>query len=111
MHFSAMLCANNAQPRLKFEEGTNHALAVNMVLTSAAYSAVVNQWSSLWMEGSTAFEVNLGAMQAIKTIRKGATELTDFLSVMHVSLWGLHHKRFWKHLKAEFSLAGEAAAT
>lgn len=69
------------------------------------------QWSSPREEGSLAFEVNLRSVQAIKSIGKGATTLTDCLSVMHVPYRGLHQKTFHAHLKAKFRPAASKSAT
>ncbi|KAH7978906.1 hypothetical protein HPB49_007288 [Dermacentor silvarum] len=105
------LCQQCKQPGLKVNHETKHGLAVKMILTCTACGADAdNAWSSPRMENSRAFEVNIRAMQAIKSIGKGATALTDFWSVMNVSHRGLHPKTFQKHLKAEFRPAGAGAA-
>lgn len=81
-----------------------------MVLICTACGADAdNAWSSLRMQNSRAFEVNVWAMQAIKTIGKSATALIDFWSVMNVSHRELHHKTFQNHLKGEFRPAAEVA--
>lgn len=49
-------------------------------------------------------------MQAVKSIGKGSTALTNFWSVMNISHRGLQHKTFQKHLKTEFRSAGNEAA-
>lgn len=90
---------------------TRLGLAVKMTLRCSACGAAEAQWSSPREEGSRAFEVNLRSVQAIKSIGKGATALTDFWSVMNVSYRGLHQKTFQGHLKAKFGPAANKSAT
>ncbi|KAH7981705.1 hypothetical protein HPB52_000730 [Rhipicephalus sanguineus] len=73
------LCPQCKEPGLKMKHGTKHGLAVKMVLTCTACGAdAKNAWSSPRMESSKSFEVNIRAMQAIKTIGKGSAALSDF---------------------------------
>ncbi|XP_075725532.1 uncharacterized protein LOC142767537 [Rhipicephalus microplus] len=109
--FGSALCPQCKEPGLKMKHGTKHGLAVKMVLTCTACDAdAKNAWSSPRMENSKSFEVNIRAMQAIKTIGKGSAALSDFWSVMNVSHRGIHHKTFQRHLKRECRPAGAAAA-
>lgn len=84
--FGSALCPQCKEPGLKMKHGTKHGLAVKMVLTCTACGAdAKNAWSSPRMENSKSFEVNIRAMQAIKTIGKGSAALSNFWSVMNVS--------------------------
>lgn len=103
-------CQQCLQPGLTVVPGTRHGLAVKMMLTCETCGVIAHEWSSPRKEGGRAFDVNLRAMQAIKSIGKGSTALTDFWSIMNVSHRGLHHKTFQAHLKAEFQPAGDEAA-
>ncbi|XP_072143331.1 uncharacterized protein [Dermacentor andersoni] len=104
------LCQECSQPGLTVHLGTRHGLAARMLLTCNACGVVASEWSSPRVEGGKAFDVNMRAMQAIKTTGRGATALTDFWSVMNVSYRGLHHKTFQRHLKSKFRPAGGMAA-
>ncbi|XP_075533155.1 uncharacterized protein LOC142566189 [Dermacentor variabilis] len=104
-------CHQCFQPGIAVVPGTRLGLAVKMVLHCSACGTSETQWSSPREEGSRAFEVNLRSMQAIKSIGKGATALTDFWSVMNVSYRGLHQKTFQGHLKAKFRPAASKSAT
>ncbi|XP_075547627.1 uncharacterized protein LOC142582108 [Dermacentor variabilis] len=104
------LCQECSQPGLTVHLGTRHGLAARMLLTCNACGVVASEWSSPRVEGGKAFDVNMRAVQAIKTTGRGATELTDFWSVMNVSHRGLHHKTVQRHLKSKFRPAGGMAA-
>ncbi|CAN7950323.1 unnamed protein product [Ixodes hexagonus] len=103
-------CEQCLQPRLTVVPGTRHGLAAKMMLTCETCGAVANEWTSPRREGGRVFEANLRSMQAIKSIGKGSTALTDFWSIMNVCHRGLHQKTFQKHLKAEFRPAGDTAS-
>ncbi|KAG0410805.1 hypothetical protein HPB47_012080 [Ixodes persulcatus] len=103
-------CPKCLQPGVAVVQGTRLDLAVKMLLTCSTCGVVSNHWSSPRQEDSRAFEVNLKSMQAMKSVGKGATALTDFWSVMNVSYRGMHHKTFQGHLKSKFSPAADTAA-
>ncbi|XP_077536306.1 uncharacterized protein LOC144148663 [Haemaphysalis longicornis] len=109
------LCQKCSQPGLSVHLGTRHGLAARMLLTCVFCGTLDKEWSSPRIEGRRIFDINVRAMQAVKSIGKGATALTDFWSVMNVSHRGLHHKTFQKHQKhfrsisEEFRPASEAA--
>lgn len=84
-------------------------MAARMLLTCNAWGIVASEWSSLRVEVGRAFDVNMCVMEAINTIGRGATALTDFSSVMTVPHRGLHLKTFQKHLKSKFRSAGKVA--
>ncbi|CAN7944761.1 unnamed protein product, partial [Ixodes pacificus] len=103
-------CPKCFKPGVTVVQGTRLGLAVKMLLTCSTCGVVSNHWSSPRQEDSRAFEVNLRSMQAVKSVGKGATALTDFWSVMNVSHRGMHHKTFQGHLKSKFSPAADTAA-
>ncbi|XP_077485828.1 uncharacterized protein LOC144096848 [Amblyomma americanum] len=103
-------CQQCSQPGLSVQLGTRFGLAAQLELTCALCGTVAKGWSSPRKEGRRIFDVNLRAIQAVKSIGKGATALNDFWSIMNVSHRRLHHKTFQKHLKSEFRLASETAA-
>ncbi|XP_077500388.1 uncharacterized protein LOC144111119 [Amblyomma americanum] len=103
-------CQQCSQPGLSVQLGTRFGLAAQLELTCALCGTVAKEWSSPRKEGRRIFYVNLRAIQAVKSIGKGATALNDFWSIMNVSQRGLYHKTFQKHLKSEFRLASETAA-
>lgn len=103
-------CQKCLRPGITVVQGTRLGLAVKMILTCSKCGAVANEWSSPRKEDSRAFEVNLRSMQAMKSVGKGSTALTDFWSVMNVSHRGLHQKTFQGHLKNTFRPAADAAA-
>lgn len=107
---SKTLCHQCFQLAIELVPETRLGLAVKMTLRCSACGAAEAQWSSP-REGSRAFEVNLRSVQAIKSIGKGATALTDFWSVMNVSYRGLHQKTFQGHLKAKFGPPANKSAT
>lgn len=102
-------CQQCSQPGLSVQLGTRHGLAAKMLLTCAFCGTIAKEWSSPRIGGRRIFDVNMRAMQAVKSIGKGATALTDTWSIMNVSHRGLHHKTFQKHLKSEFRQASETA--
>lgn len=72
-------------------------------------------WSHCWTlvtskaDGRRTFEVNMRAMQAIKTIGKGSTALMDLRSIINVLHCGLH-KTFQMHLNETFQERASEAA-
>lgn len=105
------LCPTCQQPGLAVHRETELGLAVKMVLSCISCgSTLQSEWSSQRKSGSRAFEVNIRAMQAIKSIGKGPTALNDFWATMNVSHRGLHHKTYDGHLKKTFKPAAAAAA-
>ncbi|KAG0425499.1 hypothetical protein HPB47_027353 [Ixodes persulcatus] len=103
-------CQKCLRPGIIAVQKTQLGLAVKMVLTCSMCGAVTNGWSSPRKEDSRAFEVNLRSMQAMKSVGKGSTALTDFWSVMNVLHRGLRQKTFQGHLKNTFRPAADAAA-
>ncbi|CAN7938873.1 unnamed protein product, partial [Ixodes hexagonus] len=91
------------------------AITSNRGSVRGMYCAI---WASYFHSCSTdlasshnrAFEVNVRSMQAIKSVRKGSTALTDFWSIMNVSHWGLHQRTFQGHLETTFRPAADTAA-
>ncbi|XP_077517393.1 uncharacterized protein LOC144128162 [Amblyomma americanum] len=104
------LCPTCQQPGLAVHRETELGLAVKMVLSCISCGTLQSEWSSQRKSGSRAFEVNIRAMQAIKSIGKGPTALNDFSATMNVSHRGLHHKTYDEHLKKTFKPAAAAAA-
>lgn len=74
---SKTLCNQCFQPGIAVAPETRLGLAVKMALRCSACGASETQWSSPREGGSRAFELNLRSVQAIKSIGKGATALTD----------------------------------
>ncbi|CAN7950047.1 unnamed protein product [Ixodes pacificus] len=103
-------CQQCSRPGLTIKQGTRLGLAFKMILTCPTCGPVESEWSSPRREEGRTFEVNLRSIQAIQSIGKGSTALTDFWSIMNVSHRGMHHKTFQGHLKASFKPASEAAA-
>ncbi|KAH8025109.1 hypothetical protein HPB51_003025 [Rhipicephalus microplus] len=86
------LCPKCCKKTLSVQHGTKLGLAVKLVLLCASCGPIHSPWSSSRKSEGRAFEVNLRAMQAIKSIGKGPTALNDFWATMNVSHRGIHQK-------------------
>ncbi|KAK8762237.1 hypothetical protein V5799_026496 [Amblyomma americanum] len=75
---SALCCPTCQQPGLAVHRETELGLSVKMVLSFISCGTLQSEWSSQRKSGSRAFEGNIRAMQAIKSIGKGPTALNDF---------------------------------
>lgn len=104
------LCPKCCKKTLSVQHGTKLGLAVKLVLLCASCGPIHSPWSSSRKSEGRAFEVNLRAMQAIKSIGKGPTALNDFWATMNVSHRGIHQKTYQEHLKKTFKPGAEEAA-
>lgn len=64
----------------------------DIVLIIPHCGTIANQWSSPRMKEDRSFKVNMGSIQAIRSIGKGQTALNDFWAIMSVLCRGLHRK-------------------
>ncbi|XP_077501619.1 uncharacterized protein LOC144112676 [Amblyomma americanum] len=106
----SLLCPKCSKKRLSLKHETKLGLAVKLVLSCGACGPIASHWSSKRKSEGRTFEVNIRAMQAIKTIGKGPTALNDFWATMNVSHRGLHQKTYQGHLKKLFKPGAEEAA-
>ncbi|XP_077513273.1 uncharacterized protein LOC144124468 [Amblyomma americanum] len=106
----SLLCPKCSKKRLSLKHETKLGLAVKLVLSCGACGPIASHWSSKRKSEGRTFEVNIRAMQAIKTIGKGPTALNDFWATMNVSHHGLHQKTYQGHLKKLFKPGAEEAA-
>ncbi|KAM7295709.1 uncharacterized protein ISCGN_020982 [Ixodes scapularis] len=104
------VCQSCSATGVRIQESTALGLAVKLELVCPVCEVVTHTWSSPRKVDSNAFDVNLRAISAIRSIGKGQTALNDFWAVMNVSHRGLHHKTYQDHLKNTVSKSAAATA-
>lgn len=104
------VCQGCSATGMRIQESTALGLAVKLELVCPVCEVVSHAWSSPRKADSNAFDVNLRAISAIRSIGKGQTALNDFWSTMNVSHRGLHHKTYQEHLKNVVSKSAAVSA-